>query len=57
MEMSHEMQWGDGPNHGTPLGASEFATRVLNALDALPLEALHGMPLECDGASQALSQA
>lgn len=43
-----------------------FASRVLQALDALPLdalplealplEALYGMPLECDGASQALSQ-
>lgn len=35
---------------------AEFAARALEALDALPLEVLHGMPLECDGASQALSQ-
>ena len=36
--------------------SAEFAARALEALDALPLEVLHGMPLECDGASQALSQ-
>ena len=35
---------------------AEFAARALKALDAIPLEVLHGMPLECDGASQALSQ-
>lgn len=35
---------------------AEFTARALEALDALPLEVLHGMPLECDGASQALSQ-
>lgn len=35
---------------------ADFADRALKALDAIPLEVLHGMPLECDGASQALSQ-
>jgi len=39
------------------MAPTQFAARALEALDALPLEILHGMPLECDGVSQALSQA
>ena len=35
--------------------ASNFATRALEALDGLSLADLHGMNLQCDGASRALS--